>query len=589
VRPRTEIALLAALALAPARASAQRFVTVRDGHFALEGQRFRFVGANASVMHGGAHRGSLDEIFDAMVADGMRVARVWALGERPADAPAWTRDFAWRVGREAWVTESFEHLDRVVEAAGRRGLKLIVVLANRWGDYGGVPQYLSWAGWDAVTLRGLGELGALAEFFDDGDARALYLAHVARVVTRVNARTGVPYRDDPAVMSWELINEADSAPRDRALLLRWTQETARAIHAMDRSHLVAAGHIGYTRQAQRDTWRAVQSLPEVDYADAHAYPTLLRTARTLEALDDFVDDHAELARAEIRKPLVWGEFGFTANAEMHHGAPRARWYQRFLDRAELDDADGALVWLYTTSRDPPQEHGIFADPAGAPRTEDLRAVLRAHATRWRAGGSMNNGRLLVPSPEPRWRTDIEVRGPGVRGVPARRTAAGWQWSLAPEGYATLRAEASGRWDGFSVMHIWASGLASVRYRVRTPPGVNPGARVVLRARVSSELPGRGEGATMADRSEVQVTLDDLPLGTFMTALDDGAGRWVSVSSADPAVLSAVRRPGEHTLRFDVVRGPYANGLCLYGAPTGREPPPPNSGALPGRVLLTLVH
>jgi hypothetical protein len=75
----------------------------------------------------------------------------------------------------------------------------------------------------------------------------------------------------------------------------------------------------------------------------------------------------------------------------------------------------------------------------------------------------------------------------------------------------------------------------------------------------------------------------------MTALDDGAWRWVEVSSADLAVLSALRRPGEHTLRFDVVRGPYANGLCLYGSATGREPPPPNSGALPGRVTLTLVH
>ena len=64
---------------------------------------------------------------------------------------------------------------------------------------------------------------------------------------------------------------------------------------------------------------------------------------------------------------------------------------------------------------------------------------------------MNNGRLLVPSPEPRWRTDVEVQGPGLRGLPPRRTGDGWAWSLAPERYASLRAEASGRWDGFSVM------------------------------------------------------------------------------------------------------------------------------------------
>ena len=71
---------------------------------------------------------------------------------------------------------------------------------------------------------------------------------------------------------------------------------ARYVHALDPAHLVAAGHIGYSAREPRDTWLAVQRLPEIDYADAHAYPTQLPAVRTLAALDDFVDDHAQLAQ-----------------------------------------------------------------------------------------------------------------------------------------------------------------------------------------------------------------------------------------------------------------------------------------------------
>ncbi|MEZ4392649.1 MAG: cellulase family glycosylhydrolase [Polyangiales bacterium] len=584
-------AIAMALALRVGGASAQpadpRFVRVEGRHFMVGAERFRFLGANASVMHGRAHREALEPIFDAAVADGLRVVRVWALGERPDDAPAWTRDFAFRVGAEGWVEESFSHLDRVLEAARRRGLRVIVVLANRWGDYGGVPQYLEWTGLSALAQRALGQDQALARFFDDAEARAQYLAHAARVVTRVNALTGRPYRSDPTIMAWELINESDVAPRGREALLSWTRESARAIRALDGAHLVAAGHIGYGRRAQRETWLAVQSLPEVSYADAHAYPTRLPTARTPSALDDFIDDHASLARNVIEKPMVWGEFGFSTASETHLGDPRARWYERFLDRAGVDDADGALVWLYTTSRDPPGDHGIFAD-AGATGADDLRAAIRRQAARWREGFSETNPRLLARAAAPLWNTDQVLRPQRPRVAAARRVRGGVRWVIAPERFSEARAEALGRWDGYAVMHLWGSGVASVRYDVRTPPGV-AASRLTLRARLSSELPGRGEGSTDEDVSRVRVLVDDAVAGELVAPRDDGAGRWVDFSSDAPAAVEALRQPGVHALRLEVVEGPFAHGLCVYGHATGREPPPPGGGPLPGRVVLTLLH
>lgn len=589
---RASWAVAAGLALgagaAPSQPRDPRFVRVEGRQFFLGDRRFRFTGANASVMHGPVHREATEAILDAAVADGLRVVRVWALGERPEGAPTWTRDFAFRLGEDGWVRESFEHLDRVLAAAARRGLKVIVVLANRWGDYGGVPQYLAWAGIDLAAQRRLGESGALAAFFGDASARAQYLAHVARVVTRVNSLTGIAYRDDPTIMAWELVNEVDAAPRDLASLLDWTRDNARAIHQLDRSHLVAAGHIGYASRAQRQTWLAVQSLPEIDYADAHAYPTRLHSVRSLRELDDFIDDHAALARHVAQKPLVWGEFGFTTGEARHLGLPRAQWYQRFLARAHADDADGAMVWLYTASRDAPRELGIFADEAAASSAE-IRGVMRAASSAWERFDATINPRVLARAAEPLWRTDRIVRGPARRPAAPTRTARGLRWSLAPERFFDARAERLGRWDGYAVMHLWASGVARIRYQLSTP-GAPPGARyVALRVRASSELPGRGEGSRDDEVSRVLVRVDEEVMGEFVAPRDDGIGRWIELRSERAEAVRALSAPGTHTLTLEVVEGADANGLCLYGHATGREPVPGDAGELPGRVELSLVR
>lgn len=578
--------------VAPAPVDRSRFVQVEGRRFVLEGRAFRFLGANASIMHGAPHRAAVESTLDAVAADGLKVVRVWALGEQPEGSEPWTRDYAFRIGRDGWVEGSFAHLDRVLDAARSRGLKVIVVLANRWGDYGGIPRYLDWAGVSLPLTRGALPETVLRSFFGEASANELYRAHVERVVTRVNPRTGLAYRDDPTILSWELINESDASRHGRDALLGWTRAMARYVRSLDPSHLVAAGHIGYTRQEQRDTWLAVQRLPEVDYADAHAYPTLLRSVRTLPALDDFIDDHVQLAHHVVGKPFVWGEFGFSTNERIHHGQRRARWFERFLARSEADGVDGALAWIYTVAGDHPQEHGLYVDGLAAARTRDVRDVLARSASRW------NSGLLAPPNPRlgeamgeaPLWATRRRVAGPGRVGA-ATVGGAGARWSMRPEGYAAIEAENVGRWDGFSVMHVYGSGAARVTYRFRVSPAARRVAldarRVRVRLRASSELPGRGEGSTAEDESRLRITVDGVALGEIGVPTDDGAGRWIELASDAPEVLATMRRPGVHTLGLEVPAGPLANGLCVYGQATGVEPVPEGSGALPGRVEIAL--
>lgn len=559
------------------------FVRVTGAHFSVDGRPFRFVGANAAILHGAVRRASAEAALDAIAADGLRVVRVWALGEHPAGADAWARDYAFRIGPDAWVESSFVHLDRVLAAARARGLRVIVVLANRWADYGGAPRYLAWSGslpqHDGAALSEAG----LARFFADPAAASLYRQHVARVVGRVNTVTGVAYRDDPTVFAWELINESEASRSGREGLVAWTRDMARYVRSIDPEHLVAAGHIGYSRREQRETWLALQRLPEIGYADAHAYPTHYDVVRTPEELDDFIDDHAQLARYVAGKPMVWGELGFTTAARTHRGHPRAWWFDRFLARAERDGADGVLAWTYCTSADPPRDHGILFG-ARAARTRDVRAVYARYAARWRdTAATADNPRLIAAQGEaPLWNTRRHREGPGRAGAAPTVRAGAVRWTIQPERFAWVESEAAGRWDGYALRQVYARGPSAVAWALRVTPAARAAmahaTRLRVRLRASSELPGRGEGATAADGSVARVSVDGVVLGEAPLVADDGLGAWVEVASGAGEVLEAVRAVGVHTLRVEVFG---ENGVCVYGAPTGREPVPASAGELGG--------
>jgi mannan endo-1,4-beta-mannosidase len=538
------------------------FVRVSGTSFTLRGAPFHFLGANVAVMHGQAHRASMERILDAVRDDGLTVIRVWALGERPASALPWTRDYAFRIGEDGWVEASFEHLDRVLAAARERGLRVIVVLANRWSDYGGFPRYLRWA--EALpetdSPRELTELES-ARFYDCERCDSLYRAHVRRVVERVNTVTGVAYRDDPTILAWELANELAAVPRDRDALVRWVTDSARFVRSLDSRHLISAGHIGYSRRSERDTWLAVQSLAEIDYADAHAYPVHSGRVRTLAELGRFVDDRAQLAHHVAHKPLVWGEYGFA-------GRRRLPWFDAFLGRSRLDGVEGALVWHYAPREAHADEHAIYPENEAANETRSVRRVLARHARRWLASPpAERNARLgEARGDEPLMPLDQELRGsaaPHARWSPA---IGGVQTlSIAPRDFARARFEAVGSWREAPVAHVWGAGGGEVAYRFRAPRGERVPSRFVVRFRASSELPGAGAGALPTDVSRVSVWLGEVELGAVIAPVDDGHGAWLELAVDEPALLARAFSVGSgvRELRLRVAPDQPAGGLCLY--------------------------
>lgn len=439
------------------------FVRADGARFVIGERPVRFVGVNASLVHGGTTRADTPRLLESMAGDGVRLARVWALGETEGDE-AWRRDVAFRLGPDVWVEESFEHLDRVLAEARANDVRVILVLANRWGDRGGLPQLARWAG---ITPRRRHLLPSeLRAVLESEAARALYLAHVERLVTRRNTVTGVAYRDDPTIFAWELVNELSSptCAAQRAQL-DWVQTMSSRVRALDPNHLIAAGHIGYNSEQSLAFWKQIHRLPEIGYADTHGYPQNLVDAVDPDALGDWLDHRAASADA-LGLPLLVGEVGVPRGDDGPF-APRAAWFETFFDRASRDGTDGVLLWIYRPWQEHEDSHGIWPWGPLAEETAPVRRLLQARAKPWDRVEA--NG-----APDSDWALGVERVVPFVEGDWEGDTLEVDPWALA-EGCA----ESDSAWLLYALPWQARAGRLDVAI-----PGETHGAlRVLLDGRV----------------------------------------------------------------------------------------------------------
>ncbi|HYO92145.1 MAG TPA: hypothetical protein VEQ40_10940, partial [Pyrinomonadaceae bacterium] len=280
------------------------FIATRGPRFVIDNQAFRFVGANVSVMYREEDRARMPETLRVAAADGVRVIRVWAGGEGGeesnvksvgGDRNDWPRQHPFRFAPDEWNEEAFVHLDKVLAEAARNNLRVQLCLTNWWRDTGGVTQYLKWAGVEdaADDKKPYGiNVDRAMQFYTNETTRRLYREHVDKIVMRRNTVTGLLYRDDPVIMCYELMNEAQ-APTGRWSERRaWVAEMSAYIKSLDPDHLVTPGTWGYRSAAERREWLEEHRLPHVDFCDVHNYPRddLDRYVESPQALREFIDN-----------------------------------------------------------------------------------------------------------------------------------------------------------------------------------------------------------------------------------------------------------------------------------------------------------
>jgi mannan endo-1,4-beta-mannosidase len=546
-------------------ASADDFVQVRGNHFVVGDAPFVFAGANIDPLHGQIQRAALDAVMNAVREDNLTVLRVWALGEGPVDAPARDRDYVlFRVGQDGYIEDAYKALDLTLMAAHARGLRVMLTLCNAWPDFGGVRQYLAWAG---LPERG-GD--AVDRFYRDERVRAALYAHIDRLLERVNTGNGVRYADDPTIFAWEIMNESqvnsDAGAEARREFI--TQVSAH-IRARDPHHLVSAGVIGYGTRTQRAEWRTVCALPAVDFCDAHLYPQYADRVDDVQGLLARVDDRVQLAHFVVGKPIIFGEFGFDTREDhaLWRGVRRERWFDRLLGQFARDRVDGMMVWIYQPWTGHPRDFGIYVDRGD---TDDVRATMRRYADRLATRdqlpenprlGATRGDAMLYPA-------YVSQHGRGAPRV--ERDASGLTVHLPPMRYDRARWERAGTWDGGPLDQAYGADDGAFEWDFTLPASVaRKPRRLRVRARISSEH--SGADAPPDEWSIVTVSLDGAELGAWRAIPDDELGAIERLELDDPEVLARLT-PGRHRLRLAVPRGPHAHGLCVYGAiPQARAP------------------
>ena len=351
-RPLVLLALLAGLAAAP-HAQPDAFVRVEDGRLVRGGQPYYFAGANlwfgmnlGSTGEGG-DRARLVRELDRLDALGVRNLRVLAASEGPADQP-WRVQPALQNAPGVYDERLLEGLDVLLAEVAARDMTAVLVLNNFFQWSGGMAQYVSWATGTSIPYPNDGAhtwdefQRYVAQFYTNEAAMRMADETVRHLVLRTNTVTGRPYREDPAIMAWQLGNEPRGFQNADAYVL-WADRTAGLIQALDPNHLVSLGgegklQNGYT--APQTQWERVSRSPNLDYLTIHIWienwqwyqpgaadPDATFPEAVANALA-YLGDHAATADA-LGKPLVLEEFGASRDGGTYDPAAPTTYRDRY--------------------------------------------------------------------------------------------------------------------------------------------------------------------------------------------------------------------------------------------------------------------
>lgn len=343
-------------------------IGARDGHFDDNGTRFKIVGANNYYAAFASHT-MRRAVLHAAVGMGLNVLR----------CPAFL-DVPWRgTYFQSWNSSAnrpevntgengLERLDHLICDAENAGIRLILPLVNHWPDFGGMDRYVQW--FSAASRD---------DFYLNPGIREAYQSYVKQIVTRKNTVTGRVYKDEPAILAWELANEPRCGARDgAAILLAWVREMSRWIKENDPNHLLGVGDEGFFGKHGADC-KAFLSVPDIDFGTFHLYPQAWRKRDPLQFGLGWIEQHLAAGRS-AGKPMLLEEYGLTVGGRrgLSSSSERDYIYGVWLRSILEQDGAGDLAWMIASTDDgtgePYLDYDRFTFYSGA----DVPAI-RAHA------------------------------------------------------------------------------------------------------------------------------------------------------------------------------------------------------------------
>jgi len=367
------------------------FVQVEGDAFVLNGTEYRYFGVNywyaaylgANVEKDGQER--LIRELDKLQSIGVTNLRICGASEKSIIT---TLKPSFQTEPGVYNEELLKGLDFALAEMSKRGMKAVVYLNNTWRWSGGMAQYQHWT--DNLEFKleeddWHGFNANMAKFFTNKKANDLYYKYINMLVNRVNTVTGIAYKDDPTIMSWQICNEPrpgswETVQEVSPAYIQWIKDTAEYIHGLDANHLISTGSEGiWGCNGAEDTYRTSQSY--VDYLTVHLWPYNWSwydpkdEANTAEAgiqkSLDYIKEHIVIAK-EMDQPVVLEEFGLPRDGGSYDPASttilRDQFYQKVANLMELpgdQGLDGINVWSFSGEGKPVDTKGkewVSGDP-----------------------------------------------------------------------------------------------------------------------------------------------------------------------------------------------------------------------------------
>ncbi|MEK8128792.1 family 16 glycoside hydrolase [Paenibacillus filicis] len=270
--------------------------TLKDGTAA-----FRFTGSNAPLLLRAWT--DPDEITDAIrsaAESGIDVLRLYPFEVKMAADPEGTPRHV--MGPGVYNEGAFKLFDKILQLANQYNVRLIVPFVDSYTYIGGTA--------DWAAFRGLSS----GSFWSDPTVKQDFKDFISYVLNRTNTLTGVPYKNDKAILAWQLGNELPSTDA-------WVTEMAAHVKSMDANHLLADGNYVFSQGIKTNSLNDAN----IDIIDPHIY----------KGEGDLVSKLTEWRNTTAgKKALIIGEFGNYSSAEV----------SQLLSMVQSNGTVGSLYW-----------------------------------------------------------------------------------------------------------------------------------------------------------------------------------------------------------------------------------------------------
>lgn len=417
--------LTLSLACTPKETPVNGFVQVDGTEFRINGEPYQFAGTNfwygAYLGREGeeGNRERLKKELDILVQNGITNLRVLGASEQTDLENSLSPAF---INEDGSITEELlVGLDYLLAEMGKRDMKAVIFLNNFWEWSGGMSTWNEWYGLGpkidpAKTGDWVGFMRFSAKFYTNEEANAAYRKYINDLINRTNTITGKLYKDDTAIMAWQLANEprpgqGEESMKEVPAFVKWIDETAGYIKSLDPNHLVSSGNEGSMGSlGSMEVFKEAHETPNIDYLTFHMWAKNWSWydaqnpeetfPQTKENAVSYIKEHVQAAR-DLNKPIVMEEFGLGRDFERNErGTPvtyRDKYFKLVFDQVEqYPELAGTNIWSWgglgvaqnddfwwkpgdPFVGDPPQEpqglNSVFADDS------TTLEIIKAHAER----------------------------------------------------------------------------------------------------------------------------------------------------------------------------------------------------------------